>query len=289
MGRLDAPFVVHKYAQEQLVPSILSFYIEVEQTGMSSQFYDKFNIRYNISQILKCVWLNPGHRQKIVELSRNHEFFVKFVALLMNDTTFLLDESLSKLKEIGNIQNELSNPQSAAGPQRQEREATLAGLERHLVSYMSLANETVNMFSFLTAIPEIVEPFMAAEIVDRLAAMLDFNLVALAGPRCTELKVQNPEKYHFDPRKLLGKLIDIFVHLSHRPEFITAVARDGRSFNRDVFMRACGILSKHAIKSVDEIQSFVNFVEKAEVALKNDVAEEEELGDVPDEFLGIYL
>ncbi len=54
---------------------------------------------------------------------------------------------------------------------------------------MSLGNETVHMLSFLTAHPEIVGPFMANEIVGRLAAMLDFNLVALAGPRCTELKV----------------------------------------------------------------------------------------------------
>ena len=48
------------------------------------------------------------------------------------------------------------------------------------------------MLSFLTGNPDIVEPFMATEIVGRLAAMLDFNLVALAGPRCTELKVFFP-------------------------------------------------------------------------------------------------
>lgn len=35
---------------------------------------------------------------------------------------------------------------------------------------------------------EVVEPFMVNEVVDRLAAMLDYNLAQLVGPKCTELK-----------------------------------------------------------------------------------------------------
>ena len=46
------------------------------------------------------------------------------------------------------------------------------------------------MFQYLTSEEQIVIPFMAPYIVDRLAAMLDFNLSAMVGPRCTELKVQ---------------------------------------------------------------------------------------------------
>lgn len=35
--------------------------------------------------------------------------FVRFANLLMNDATYLLDESLTKLTEIRNIQNEMDN------------------------------------------------------------------------------------------------------------------------------------------------------------------------------------
>lgn len=45
------------------------------------------------------------------------------------------------------------------------------------------------MLKYLTGQEEIVTVFMRAEVVGRLAAMLNFNLVGLAGPRCTELKV----------------------------------------------------------------------------------------------------
>lgn len=45
------------------------------------------------------------------------------------------------------------------------------------------------MLQYLTA--EVVEPFMVTEVVDRLAAMLDYNLAQLVGPKCTELKVRD--------------------------------------------------------------------------------------------------
>lgn len=41
---------------------------------------------------------------------------------------------------------------------------------------------------------EVVEPFMVNEVVDRLAAMLDYNLAQLVGPKCTELKASEMGK-----------------------------------------------------------------------------------------------
>lgn len=69
-----------------------------------------------------------------------------------------------------------------------ERQATLTGNERQARFYVTMGNSTVHMLEYLTK--EIPEPFMAGEIVDRLAAMLDYNLSQLVGPKCTELKVR---------------------------------------------------------------------------------------------------
>jgi ubiquitin conjugation factor E4 B len=52
-----------------------------------------------------------------------------------------------------------------------------------------MSNETVHMLQYLTK--EIADPFMVEEIVNRLAAMLDYNLSQLVGPKCTELKVSS--------------------------------------------------------------------------------------------------
>ncbi|XJO72710.1 hypothetical protein BDV3_003791 [Batrachochytrium dendrobatidis] len=293
-GRMDGVFSTHTLARAHLVRSTLGFYVDVEQTGMHSQFYDKFNIRYNISQIIKSVWTDPVHRTALVQASRDKDFFVKFVALLMNDTTYLLDEGLSKLKEIGGLQTELAvplpeNSSDEDKQRRKEREGLLAQHERQALSYVSLSNETVHMLQYMTSHSDIIEPFMATEIVERLAAMLDFNLVALAGPRCTELKVTNPEKYRFDPKRLLSDLVGIFVHLAHRTEFVAAVAKDGRSYSKEVFDRASSILSRHRLLNEMDIAKLNEFVGKVEQTLLADKIEEEEMGDVPDHFLDPLL
>lgn len=50
-------------------------------------------------------------------------------------------------------------------------------------------------------------------MADRLAAMLNFNLQQLCGPKCKILKVTNPDKYGWDPKHLLDQLTDIYLHL----------------------------------------------------------------------------
>lgn len=142
------------------------------------------------------------------------------------------------------------------------------------------------MLGYMSA--EVVQPFMVDEIVDRLAAMLDYNLAQLVGPKCTELKVKNPQKYHFQPRQLLSELINIYLNLQ-TPTFVQAVARDTRSYRQEYFSKAASILQKYSLKSSDDIASLKKFVDQVEYAVKHEAQEEEELGEVPDEFLGMLF
>lgn len=86
-----------------------------------------------------------------------------------------------------------------------------------------MAQETVDMFHYLTK--DIKEPFMRPELVNRLTAMLNFNLQQLCGPKCKNLKVKTPENYGWEPRRLLKQLIDIYLHLDCE-EFAAAIAAD---------------------------------------------------------------
>lgn len=275
----------HPMALKYLMPALMHFYIEVEQTGASSQFYDKFNARRNISYILKVVWNNPTHRQALNLEALNVDKFVRFVNLMINDVTYLMDESLSELTQIHNIQVEMDDKETwDAKPveYRRERESTLRSLERHASGYTTLGRSTVELLKVFTA--ETKGPFMMPEIVDRLAAMLDYNLQALAGPRCQELKVREPEKLKFDPKALLTDIIQVFLNLSDQKEFIQAVAGDGRSYTKELFDRAEGIAIRKGLKTETELESLRIFVAKVEEA-KATIEAEEDLGDVPDEFL----
>ena len=136
------------------------------------------------------MWESPVHKVAIINESKSGKQFVKFINMLMNDTTFLLDESMDALKRIHEVQEEMADTKKWAELGQEAQQTKLRNLnqdERQCRSYLTLARETVDMFHYLTQ--DIKEPFLRPELVDRLAAMLNFNLKQLCGSKCKNLKV----------------------------------------------------------------------------------------------------
>ncbi|SCV99835.1 LAFE_0B03554g1_1 [Lachancea fermentati] len=293
--RDDSPgFMMDVFENNELVRShllyaLLDFYVIVEKTGSSSQFYDKFNSRYSISIVLEEVYKIPEYRNQIIwQANNNADFFVRFVARMLNDLTFLLDEGLSNLAEVHNIQNELENRARGLQPRReendQELQSKLVAAERQARSSCGLAEKSIILFDIFTK--DIPRAFVTPEIVDRLAGMLDYNLGSLVGPKCGELKVKDPQKYSFDPKSLLKYLSTVYINLSDEPEFISAVARDGRSFHKSMFDRAIHILGTRTGLASDEFCcKLMQFARDAEDQRIAEEEEDLEMGDAPDEFL----
>ncbi|KAM3965710.1 LOW QUALITY PROTEIN: ubiquitination factor E4B [Aphomia sociella] len=277
MKNIYEKFMDHPMSQTALPSALMKFYTDIETTGQSTEFYDKFTIRFHISIILKGMWDRPIHKQAIVKESRSGHQFVKFINMLMNDTTFLLDECLTYLKRIHEAQ-EAAGASTAAG---EARARALAQDERQCRSYLTLARETVDMLEYLTV--EIKEPFLRAELVERLASMLNFNLQQLCGPKCKNLKVRRPEKYGWEPRRLLSQLVDIYLHLDS-PQFHAALAADERSFRKELFEEAAVRLAKSCIKTTTEIERFKALADNAyQIAVSNQ-QRSDEFADAPEEF-----
>jgi ubiquitin conjugation factor E4 B len=273
------------FATEHLLHALMQFFIEAEFMGGHGQFFDKFNVRYEIFQIIKCIWPNTVYRDNLYkEAKLNSEFFIRFVNLLLNDVTFVLDESFTAFIQIYNLQKELStNGASLDQAQRQEKEEALSSAQSKAKSYMSLTNETVGMLKLFTE--ALSNSFTMPEVVQRLADMLDYNLNAMAGPKQTTLKVPNPEEYNFNPGALLAEIVDVYLNLSEKPNFILAVARDGRSYKPEIFAAAGAILKRLPLKSPEELRKWENLQKKFAAAKAEDEATEHDLGDIPDEFL----
>lgn len=53
------------FCHKHLLHALMQFYIECESTGTHTQFYDKFNIRYEIFQVFKCIWTNVIYRENL--------------------------------------------------------------------------------------------------------------------------------------------------------------------------------------------------------------------------------
>ncbi|KAI1644838.1 ubiquitin conjugation factor E4 [Daldinia loculata] len=281
-GVLGDTLVGSKFANEHLLHSLMKFYIECEHSGVSSAFYDKFNIRYEIFQVIKCIWPNSVYKDQLSQESRvNRQFFVQFVNLLLNDATYLLDEALTKLVAIHDYQKQLHD--DTLSPEDKEKvRADLETAEQQCQSWMQLVNDTMGMMKLFTA--ALRDAFTMPEIVTRLAGMLNYNLESLVGPKRGNLKVQDARKYHFDPKTLLSDFIDIYINLSPKPTFIEAVAADGRSYKPDNFKEATRVMERSLHTAPEVISTWRSLVDKfAEAKQRLDQAELD-LGEVPDEF-----
>jgi len=275
----------HPICEEHLPSALMRFYTDVEQTGSSNEFYDKFTIRYHISIILKSMWDSSVHKMAIISESTAGKQFIRFINMMINDITFLLDESLDALKRIHEVQEDMADPAKWAG-QNQETQTNRARQlnqdERQCRSYLTLARETVDMFHYLTQ--DIVEPFLRPELADRLAAMLDCNLEQLTnGPKCKNLKVKNPEKYGWDPKWLLSHIIDIYLHLDS-DKLAQAIANDQRCFKIETFQDTARRMETVLKRTITDTTQFLNLAENANKLVIERIRQEDDWDDIPDEF-----
>ncbi|CAD6888083.1 unnamed protein product [Tilletia controversa] len=286
-GALGETINFHPLALRHLVPAMMSFWIEAESTGSHTQFYDKFNIRYHLSQIFKVIWQNPQHKQRIREEATGRQSdFVIFINRLMNDVTFLLDDALEKLQELHAKQVTMDDEAAMAAldeEQQKDLVSRVSSLEGQIKSDLAFGHEFLRVLVDFTA--ETKDAFMTAEIVDRLAAMLNYNLDLLVGPRCQELKVKDPKKVGFDIKQLLRQILSIYLNLAAKAEFVQAIARDGRSYRKEIFFKAAGIASRHMLKSPAEIEVLEGLVGHVEQVKQMEADDDEDLGEIPDEYL----
>ncbi|XP_046405422.1 ubiquitin conjugation factor E4 B isoform X2 [Ischnura elegans] len=283
MGPLFMRVISHPIAQSHLSSCLMKFYADVETTGYTTEFYDKFSIRYHINMLIHSVWNSVSHRSAIIRESCDGKQFVRFINMMMNDTTFLLDESLEALKRVHEEQALMDTEGWHNQPLEiiQSRQTQLVNDERQLRSYLTLANQTVNLFYIFTK--KIQQPFLRPEIVDRFAAMLNFNLIQLSGPQCRDLKLKNPDKFGWFPKKLLSNIFGIYLHLSS-DEFANALAKDERSFKIDLIKGAVDHLLRAKIKTSSQVRKFLELSSKAEQMVIQNMKKEVDYGDAPDEF-----
>ncbi|KAG6523946.1 probable ubiquitin conjugation factor E4 isoform X1 [Zingiber officinale] len=285
-----ALFEGHQLSLDYLVRNLLKLYVDIEFTGSHTQFFDKFNIRHNIAELLEYLWNVPSHRNAWRQIAREEEkgVYLNFLNFLINDSIYLLDESLNIILELKEIEAEMTNSaewERRPAQEREERTRLFHSRENIVRFDMKLANEDVGMLAFTSE--QIPAPFLLPEMVERVASMLNYFLLQLAGPQRRSLNVKDPEKYEFRPRQLLKQIAEIYVHIARGDKenvFPAAISKDGRSYNEKLFTSTADILWKIG-EDGKIIEEFVQLGLKAKVAASEAMDAEAVLGDIPEEFL----
>uniref|UniRef100_A0A224ZB65 Ubiquitin conjugation factor E4 A n=1 Tax=Rhipicephalus zambeziensis TaxID=60191 RepID=A0A224ZB65_9ACAR len=276
-------FLQHPFAME-LSPTLLHVFVSIEMTGQSVTFEQKFHYRRPMYTILENLWNIPGHRNKMKSLAAEAEaniecstppLFLRFINLLINDAIFLLDEALSYMSRL----RELQQPGQAA-------EANLQHLGMLAHFHNVMGTETIRTLARLTA--EVSSIFCHPTMVDRIATMLNYFLLHLVGPQKKNLKVKDFSEYEFKPQELVQNICKIYTNLGSEDSetaqaFCIAVSRDGRSYSPDLFPQAQKVLMK--IRQGELFVAVGELAKKIQKAASQQKQEDEATGDAPEEFL----
>jgi ubiquitin conjugation factor E4 A len=148
--------------------------------------------------IMQYLWKIPEQRQCFKKLSLEAQqqmdnvevpVFLRFINVLINDSIFLLDESLNNLQKIREMEeakrnNEWDNLPPNERQQNQQNFSQLGMLARF---DNILGRDTINMLNLLTS--ETKEIFVHPSMVDRVTSMLNYFLLQLCGPNQKRFKV----------------------------------------------------------------------------------------------------
>ncbi|KAI6194376.1 U-box domain-containing protein [Aphelenchoides besseyi] len=284
-GQLFSVLIAPDYAQKNLFPKLVQFYADVESTGASSEFYDKFNIRRSIQVIFRELWASMSYQYRMTEMARTcPPEFVRFINMVINDATFLLDESLANLKRIHEIEVLVEDRARFGQLNNEEQQAKLSVLSessRMVRSWMVLGNDTMDMFAYFTE--DAPNAFYTNALGDRIASMLNYNLLQLCGPTCTELKVKDAkERFFWEPRRTVNQLIKIYLNLNSE-QFADCIVGDERSYSPEKFKVVFERLQR--ILSLYDFERFRHLFDTVEARYKAKADEEEDYGDdVPENY-----
>lgn len=145
--------------------------------------------------------------------------FIEYCNFLINDINSLLFEGIIFLEEIKNYE-EISTFPDFTQIDQEERNQMLANYQdkqKRAQANFQLSNKIIQLLSRVTY--HIKEPFISEELGEPFANAIDFCLDSLIGKKGLKLKVNNPDRYNFDPRSLLSNIINMYANMSDQEIF----------------------------------------------------------------------
>ena len=273
--------------QELLIEGLVEVFIDVEKTGSNNQFYEKFSYRHAVCRIFSYI-LGDAAQKKFDFRAKFKEFldkkcdkFLQFMFLFLNDLIYLLDETLSKLKQIKEYEE---TEATITNPMEKMEKTRIFEENKRLVStfliFLNAYYENLDFFSYVGSKTLILE-----EIREKLVNNLNYTIEALNGKNSLELKSKNMKKLNFDPKFILKCIVHLYLNLNQYPEFLNTVIKDERSFNEKTFEKTLKILIRENLLDPDEIDQFQKMLVALQKMKVSEKLDEEALGEIPEEFL----
>ncbi|CAL4064415.1 unnamed protein product [Meganyctiphanes norvegica] len=251
-GVREQLFTSHS-ASPHIVTAIIHVFVTIEVSAQAVAFEEKFNYRKPMYEIMKYLWGVPVHQERYKELasealanmeSAKPPLFLKFVNVLINDAIFLLGEGLDYMMQIKKLLKERDDGEwdTLTPEQKREKESSVHHTTLLARFHNMMGTSTIRTLIRLTK--EMPQMFTHPTLVDRMAAMLNYFLAHLVGPKRRDLKVNDMDKYEFRPSEMVKDICTIYTHLGSDDAFCLAISQDGRSYSAKLFQQAHDVLCR---------------------------------------------
>ena len=279
-----------EYIKENLILSIMRVFIDAERLGTSNQFYERFNVRNKVLQLVNEVFKKNQEIliDNIINYANHYsDDATQMLTLLMGDVTYLIDEVIQRLIDIRNYQELKDNKElwdSKTQEQRTEEDNKFAENDRMLKAECRLLNHSLG---FMTIICSCLQKyFIKEEKAERLADLMNYCLDEFTA-KSSQLKIKNKNDYEFNPSYIMESIIKIFSYFVNYEEFLEFVVSDPRAYKYDNFTKAIKLKNENKVKvDMETSENFDNIVynklKKAE-----ELVEQKKINydDAPEEYL----
>ena len=280
-----------EFIKENLIVSIMRVFIDAERLGTSNQFYERFNVRNKVLQLVNEVF--KKHQEILIDdiigyANEHSDDATQMLTLLMGDVTYLIDEVIQRLIDIRNYQELKDNAElwnSKTEEQKQAEDNKFAENDRMLKAECRLLNHSLG---FMTIICSCLQKyFIKEEKAERLANLMNYCLDEFTA-KSSQLKIKNKNDYEFNPSYIMESIIKIFSYFVDYEEFIEFVVSDARAYKYENFTKAMKLKNQYNKVKVDAETSekfddlVFNKLKKAEKIVEQNTINYD---DAPDEFL----
>lgn len=276
-GDLMACVAMCPAVREKLGPALIHTYSSVdivEGLDVDKEEFDKFAARYEIVKLLETLWKKPDVLPSILQ-ECGKESFQSFLGAVFDTLLYVLKDGLLRLTNVRKLQCAKQCDEKwkeLSVDQRQEKEQFLKGEEHVSKSCMQMANATLAFLEKITEEEKVARCFSRPPLSVRAAAAIIGFLDSLCGRKSVDLKVQNMERYSFDPRDLLVKILTVLVRMSNASEereFVKCLAANP-DYSRLSVERALRVVQRENLASDFVVEDLRGIIQEVSSLLARD-------------------
>jgi ubiquitin-protein ligase len=237
---------------ERLVLALADAYVAVgivEGLDVDKQQFDKYAVRQTIAEALLELWQLPSYAAQLRAFAADR--LEAFVDTAINDELHLLEDVFVRLCNVQQCELALAAAVAASSAfddalMRQQRFAAGEGNVARV--FLGMATSILRMLGALAR--DATPVFLRARLVSKTASMVLRFFAQLSVPTLAkQLKVKNPERFGFDPRRLLSQVAAVAVPLAAQAPFVAALHGD-YGFEPEIIEHALRVIERERI--VDE-------------------------------------